>query len=223
MNDFYKQPKLMQWIEALLLLFLGFYPAIVIIELGTNQPMFYLLFLIYLPIGQFSATPIFRLSGIYKYYSPMLLGYMPNNVQIDLHNGGSFDYLFVMKKFKIGIESRNRILAYHLEGLMNIIKEVENGVIPKSVNIVGTSYFFNERTLSKFGFELKKPSLFYRVNLFVNFIDLLWMYSISQGYFSIPKIWTANKASIEGGKLIERKEIINDLHRKLTAKIKTIA
>ncbi len=218
MNDFYKQPKLLQWIEALLLLNFGFYPAIVIIEMGSNQPLIYLFFLIYLPIGQFIATPIFRLSGIYKYYSPMLLGYMPNSVQIDLHSGSSFDYLFVMRKFKIGIESRNNIMAYHLEGLLNIINEIENGSIPKSVKIIGTSYFFNKRTLNKFGFELKNPSLFYRINLLANFIDLIWMYSISQGHFSIPKIWTANKASIEGGDLVVKKNIIKELHRKLTIK-----
>ncbi len=87
MNDFYKQPKLLQWIEAIFLLVLGFYLGILIIEMTYNHPLFGLLFLIYLPIVQFSFTPIFALSGIYKYYSPMLLGYMPNNVQIDLHSG----------------------------------------------------------------------------------------------------------------------------------------
>ncbi|MEO5947546.1 MAG: hypothetical protein ABIP79_12070 [Chitinophagaceae bacterium] len=221
MNNFYKQPKLWQWIEALLLLMLGLYPALVIIEIAFDQPFFYLLFLIYLPIGQFTITPILTLSGIYKYYSPMLLGYMPNDIQIDLHSGGSFDYLFVMRNYKIGVETRNRILIYHLEGFMNIIKQIENGSIPKSVNIYGTSYFFNKRTLTKLGFELKKPTLFYRINLFVNFIDLIWMYSISQGHFSIPKIWTANKASIEGLKLAENKDMIFELHRKLTIKTKT--
>jgi hypothetical protein len=223
MNDFYKQPKILQWIEAILLLIVGFYPAIVIIEVGYIQPLFYLLFFLYLPIGQFITTPIFKLSGIYRYYSPMLLGYMSNKNQIDLHNGSSFDYLFVMRNFKMGNEIRNRILCYHLEGLMNIIKEVENGSIPKTISIIGTSYFFNTRTLNKFGFELKQPSLFYRINLLANFIDLTWMYSVSQGKFSIPKVWSANKASIEGGKLIESKEIIVDLHNKLTTKIKTTA
>ena len=108
---------------------------------------------------------------------------------IELHSCGSFDYPFVMRKIKAGIEIRNRILTFHLEGLLNIIKEIEIGSIPQSVNIVGTSYFFNERTLNKLGFELKKPSLFYRVNLFANFIDVIWMYSVSQGHFLIPKIW----------------------------------
>jgi hypothetical protein len=36
----------------------------------------------------------------------MLLGYMANDVQIDLHSGGSFDYLLVMHKYKSGIRTR---------------------------------------------------------------------------------------------------------------------
>ncbi|MBK8644490.1 MAG: hypothetical protein IPN15_20445 [Saprospiraceae bacterium] len=87
MNNFYKQPKLFQWIVAILLLTIGFLPALAIIEKGNSQPLFYLLFLIYIPVGQFAATPFFTLVGIYKYYSPMLLGYMANDNQIDLHSG----------------------------------------------------------------------------------------------------------------------------------------
>lgn len=72
MNDFYKQPKILQWSEAWLLLILGLYPALLIIEMGSNQPLFYLLNLVDLPFLQFITTPIFRLTGLYKYYSPLL-------------------------------------------------------------------------------------------------------------------------------------------------------
>lgn len=215
MNDFYKQPKILQWIEALLLLLFGFLPALSIIEKGYSQPIFYLLFLIYIPIGQFACAPLFRLIGVYKYYSPMLLGYMANESQIDLHSGGSFDYLFVMRKYKSGIELRNKLLTYQLEGLKNIIHLIENKNIPETVNIVGTSYFFNNRTLETMGFEIVKPSFFYRLNLFVNFIDLIWMYSLSQGKLSVPRLWNAKKASITGAKLIESKKVIEDLYDKI--------
>ena len=218
MNDFYKQPKLFQWIEAILLLLIGLLPALVIIEKGYSQPLFYLLFLIYIPIVQFAATPFFTLVGLYKYYSPMLLGYMANDNQIDLHSGGSFDYLFVMRKYKSGIEMRNRLLIFHLEGLIYIIRQIENKSISEKVNIVGTSYFFNNRTLYKMGFEVENPSLFYRVNLIANFIDLLWMYSLSQGKLSIPKIWNAKNAKISGAKLIESKKMIKELHETLKRK-----
>jgi hypothetical protein len=124
-----------------------------------------------------------------------------------------------MRKYKAGIEVKNRLLIYHLEGLLNIIIQLENNTIPKTVSISGTSYFFNERTLNKFGFEIKKPSLFYKINLFANFIDLIWMYSLSQGRLSIPKLWKANKASISGSKLMESKDAIDGLYIKISSKI----
>jgi hypothetical protein len=221
MNDFYKQPKILQWIEAILLLSIGFLPALTIIEIGYSQSLFYLLFIIYVPVGQFAFTPFLKLIGVYRYYSPMLLGYMANDRQIDLHSGGSFDYLFVMRKCKSGIELRNRLLIYHFEGLLNLVRLIENKKIPETVNIVGTSYFFNNRTLQKMGFEIINPSLFYRLNLFVNFIDLIWMYSLSKGKFSIPNIWNAKKASITGINLIESRKGIEELYdnmkRKTTA------
>jgi hypothetical protein len=221
MNDFYNQPKLLQWIEALLLLVLGFLPALSIIQMGIEQALFYLLFIPYTPISQFTCTPFFRLTGIYTYYSPMLLGYMVNNNQIDMHSGTSFDYLFVMKKFNKGTEFKNRLLMFHLEGLLKIIQGIENKEIPESVSIVGTSYFFNDRTIQKLGFETKIPSVLYRINLLASFIDLFWMYSLAQGKLSVPKVWGAKKAGISGAKLLENKtqiiELYNKLNKKMTA------
>jgi hypothetical protein len=219
MNNFYKQPKLLQWIEALLLLIIGFLPALSIIQMGFEQPLSYLLFIPYTPLSQFTSTPFFRLSGVYTYYSPMLLGYMASNTQIDMHSGTSFDYLFVMRKFKKGTEFKNRILMFHLEGLLKIIQGIENKEIPESVSIVGTSYFFNDRTIQKLGFETKTPSVLYRINLLANFIDLFWMYSLAQGKLSVPKVWSAKKAGISGAKLLENKTKIIELYNKLNKKI----
>jgi hypothetical protein len=218
MNDFYKQPKPWQWIEAIILLITGFLPALDIIEKGHSQPLAYILFFIYIPIFSFTSTPFFKLVGIYKYYSPMLLGYMANDSQIDLHSGSSFDYLFVMRKYKSGIEMRNRLFIFYLEGLISMIELIENKSIPETVNIIGTSYFFNHRTLHKMGFEIENPSLFYRVNLYVNFFDLCWMYSLSQGKFSIPKLWNVKKAKISGTKLVESKKVITALFERMKAK-----
>jgi hypothetical protein len=219
MNDFYKLPKVLQWLLALLLLVSGFFPAFAIIELGYDHPIAYLLFFFYIPIGQFSFTPFFTLVGVYRYYSPMLLGYMPSNTQIDLHSGGSFDYLFVMRKFKSGMEMRNRLLLFQLEGLKNIIQLIEDKAVPESVTIVGTSYFFSDRTVQKIGFELIEPSLFYRVNLFVNILDLVWMYSLAQGKCAIPKVWQAKKVQITGQKLVEHKAQLEALYDKLNSKM----
>jgi hypothetical protein len=222
MNNFYNLPKTMQWTTAMLLLIIGFLPALFIIERGYSQPIFYSLFILYIPIAQFAYTPLFSLTGVYKYYSPMLLGYMANDKQIDLHSGSGFDYLIVMRKYKSGVELRNKLLMYHIEGLLQLIQLIENKSIPETVNIVGTSYFFNDRTLSKIGFDVVNPSMLYRINLFVNFIDLTWMFSLSKGKFLIPKFWKATKASISGARLVESKKDIEDLYDKMKRRTTTL-
>jgi hypothetical protein len=215
MNDFYKQPKVLVWIESILFLLAGFFLAVLIIKKGSDQSLFYAAFILYVPISQFLYTPVFKLTGGYTYYSPMLLGYMANEKQIDLHSGTSFDHLFVLRNCKPGIELRNRLLAYHLEGLLELVSLIENKQIPESVTIVGTSYFFNDRTLQKFGFQLENASTFYRANLFINFIDLFWMYSLSRGKVAMPALWEAKKASIQGAALVAQKAKIVTLYGKL--------
>jgi hypothetical protein len=215
MNDFYKQPKALVWIESTLFLLAGFFLAVLIIEKGYDQPLFYAAVILYVPITQFLYTPIFKLTGVYTYYSPMLLGYMVNEKQIDLHSGTSFDHLFVLRNCKPGIELRNRLLAYHLEGLLNLISLIENKQIPESVTIVGTSYFFNDRTLKKLGFQIEKASAFYRANLFLNFIDLFWMYSLSRGKVTMPSLWEAKKARVPGSTLVVQKANLEALFVKL--------
>jgi hypothetical protein len=218
MNDFYKLHKLFQWPVALLLLVIGFTPLLTLIEFSHKEPLFYFFFILYIPLAQFTFTPFFKLIGVYRYYSPMLLGYMANDKQIDLHSGTTFDYLWVMRKVKPGIEMRNRILMYQLEGLLNIIQQIESNKIPQTVNIIGTSYFFSDRTLKKLGFEIVKPSLFYRLNILVNFIDLTYLYSLSKGRFTIPNLLSVKKASISGDKLVENKNNIEEILSLLSTK-----
>jgi hypothetical protein len=218
MNNFYKQPKILVWIESLLMLLIGIALALLLIEKGYSQPLFYLAFLLYVPISQFLFTPIYKLTGGYTYYSPMLLGYMANEKQIDLHSGTSFDYLFALRKHPSGTALRNRILLYHLEGLLNIIQLIEDKQVPETVNIIGTSYFFNERTLHNLGFQIEEPSNSYRINLLLNFIDLFWMYSLSKGKVAIPRVWDVKKASILGDQLVLQKTKLEGLYQKLKVK-----
>lgn len=218
MNNFYNQAKVLVWIESILFLLIGIVVGILIIEKGYTQPLIYLSFIFYIPISQFLFTPIYKLTGGYTYYSPMLLGYMANDKQIDLHSGTSFDYLFVLRKYKLGTVLRTRILMYHLDGLLKLIHLIENKQLPGSVNIIGTSYFFSERRLNSLGFKIEKATLFYRINLFINFIDLFWMYSLSKGKIAIPAVWDAKKASINGQTLLLQKTKLEGLYQKLEAK-----
>ena len=129
-----------------------------------------------------------------------------------------FDYLLVMRGLKPGNALRNKILTYHLEGLLNIARKIENEELPKSVKVMGTSYFFSERTLQKFGFELEKASLGYTFNLYLNIIDLSWMYSLSRASFQLPRLNKVKKAVISGDDLLKHRDEIQRVYTLMKSK-----
>lgn len=220
-NRFYTLAIPLQWVLSILILAVGFYPALLILELAYDAPLAYLLFLFYIPLGQFAIAPLLSLSGIYYYYSPLLLGYIPSSERIELHSGTSFDYLFVMTRFKPGIQCRTAILYFHIQGLLQIINLLEKKVIPESIQIEGSSYFFNHKSLLRLGFSIASASRFHQVNLFVNFIDIIWMYSLAMGRFKIPPIWKIQKAKIDGHGLLKQKEKLQQLSASLEKRLST--
>lgn len=149
----------------------------------------------------------------------MLIGYMANEKRIDLHSGGSFDYLLWLSGTPPGLPVRQRLLAWHLQGLLYLIIEIEQGRLPETVEVSGTSYFFNHHSMKALGFRLEEPGWFYRLNLLVNALDLIWMYSLARGRWAVPQLGKAQKAITTGAILLQHKEKIADLHRKLIARL----
>ena len=135
----------------------------------------------------------------------MLLVYMANDKTYDLHNGTSFDYLLVMTKKDRQISFKNSMLLYYLEGLLAIIDKIEEEKLPASVLVRGSSYFFSERTANRLGFSITVPKSTERLNLFINFIDLTWMYSLANGKLTFPKISSIKTAEIKGEDLVQYK------------------
>jgi hypothetical protein len=97
------------------------------------------------------------------------------------------------------------MLSYFLEGLLRIVERIEATELPKSVIIQGNSYFFSGKTASKLGFSLSETNIAVRINLLVNYFDLTWMYSLSQGRIAFPKIGDVKTAEITGSCLVMNK------------------
>ena len=95
MNDFYKQPKILVWIESILFLLVGLLLAILIIETGYSHPVIYTAFILYIPISQFLFTPFF--TGLFfskDALSGLLAGIIVSGVQIAFsfsNTGGAWD------------------------------------------------------------------------------------------------------------------------------------
>lgn len=215
MNRFYNIPKILLWPLVCILMFLGGMPLGLSLTFAIlNSPLFLFFTPFAIPLAIFSITPLLKQIGLYHYYSPMLLAII-NKKKIDLHNGTSFDYLFVMKFSDYGYKAQKKLLKYFLEGLLKLIVDIESGKIPKDIIIEGTSYFFSINTVNKFGFTLLEPKFSHRLNFIFNFLDLFWMYSYSKGKISLPKIFDIKRAMTNGENLCNQKSKIETLLSKI--------
>lgn len=212
MNKFYEQNIIIQWTVAIL--FFGIAVAIVIFwsDKSIENPLWYLSILPLIPFFQFLITPFSRLTGMYTYLSPMLLVFGASEKKYDLHNGTSFDYFFIMRKTPPGKQAQKKILSYFMEGLLNLIEKIEKEELPPSIKIGGSSYFFSEQTAKRMGFEIKSATLPEKLNIYLNIVDLFWMYSYSQGKWTFPKLNSIKKAETTGTVLLNKKGDIEKLY-----------
>ena len=205
MNSFYNQSIIIQWILAFFMFSLMVALMILwILLVKTSYLLFFSVF-IFIPISQFLVSPLYTLMGLYKYLSPILLAVNASDKKYDMHNGTTFDYLFVMRSIKPGALWKKAMLIYYLDGLLEIIRRVEENEIPDTVEVKGSSYFFSERTAQNLGFEIKNAGSFEKFNLLLNYLDLFWTYSVSRGKLSFPNLLNTLTASTNGRLLVQHK------------------
>jgi hypothetical protein len=215
----YERPKSEQWFWAWTLAMLGLLFALathsLFAMLAGGAAAFLSAIVAAIWANYSFGTPLYRLSGWFKYRSPMLLEFTPYTEFTDLHLGTSFDFYLNFRWRDRGPAARRKIFLWCLEGLLAIAEEAAFGAMPGDRKIVATSYFFNDRTIEKLGFRREKAGWDVRLNLLLALPEVALCYSFTQGRPALPPIWKASKAETTAAELAANKGKIEALLARL--------
>ncbi|HHO51630.1 MAG TPA: hypothetical protein ENK18_12335 [Deltaproteobacteria bacterium] len=210
-HPFYRLPLLLQLPLAVLLFVAALAPWL----LALQVPLLWLAAPLLLSWTVFATTPLLRLLGFYRYYSPYLCVMLPSSRRLDIHLGTSFDHLLTMRPWDLGRAAHAALLVGALDGLLAIAGEVERGTLEGDVVVEGTSWFFTASSAERFGFELAAPTPFGYLTVIVSLFDILMMYSFTHGHPTFPPIRGIRRAVTTGGKLLTQRRRLLALRDRL--------
>jgi plasmid stabilization system protein ParE len=218
MHAFLSYSRPVRWTGALLLAAL----YLSVLAIGVALPFLdWRLFLVPLvmipwlaPLESLLLTPLYVVSGRFRYFSPFLFATRRTGGGLDLHVGTLFDYLLNLRWSDRGPRAARRVTEEMLRGLHGLCEETELGRTPPHTELVATSYFFSDRTLARLGFTLRRPPSMLQHNLVVASLSIALRLSFTRGRPAFPDLRQIRQATTTAGELVRHKEtIVRVLHR----------
>lgn len=160
------------------------------------------------PLESLLLTPLYTVSGRFRYYSAFLFATRGHGGRLDLHVGTLFDYILHLRWSERGPRAARHVTAELLRGLLALCNEVECGRTVPGTEIVATSYFFSDRTLARLGFTLRPPPALLVQNLVVASLSVALRLSFTRGRPAFPDLRQIRQATTTAGELLRHKETI---------------
>jgi hypothetical protein len=114
---------------------------------------------------------------------------------------------------------KDLMLFFLVDGMLNIVNEVEAGKIDREAEIRGSSYLFNKKTAQKFDFQAMEMKMSHKYILYLNYLEILLVFSFSKGRFALPNIGDFKSVKTTGIQLMEHKDYVERLHEILKNKV----
>jgi hypothetical protein len=154
------------------------------------------------------STPLLRRLGLYRYYSARLMA-MPAPSGLQLHLGTSFDFL------RAKDVSPRDSLRHLADGLLAICAAVERGELPSSTVLTGTTYFFREATLRRFGLRPHEPGPLQWTLACVAWLETSLLLSLARGAPTLVRLERLFAVRFTAAELLKRRRSIEGCRRAL--------
>ncbi len=117
-------------------------------------------------------TPLFRKLGVYLYYSPIMFTVPFGLRTLELHVGTTWDF------FRQTNLTEQQMILHLAKGLLGLIEAANNGLVPQTMKLRGTVYYFRAETLKRFGFTSRKMNPVETFVFLLNWLELVLLHSI---------------------------------------------
>jgi hypothetical protein len=107
------------------------------------------------------------------------------------------------------------MLKFLAVGLLNLCDHIEQGNIKTNTIIRGNTYYMSERTLIRFGFEVRNMNVWEWILFMQNYPELCLLQSLSYRRFSLVSLKNAKIVTVKAEHLLARKDRILSMINKL--------
>ncbi len=188
---------------ALLLLDWRFVPLVVVLPV------------VMAPLESLLLTPLYTLTGRFRYFSAMLFATRRRDGGLDLHAGTLFDYVMWLRWSDRGPRAARVVAVELLRGVYALAGSAEAGLLPPSATISATSHFFGERTMRRFGFEVRQPAVSVVGNLLLAGMSITLRLSFTRGRLAFPDLRRVHQAVTTANQLAHHRDAIAHALRRL--------
>lgn len=160
----------------------------------------------WLLLADFLTTPLFQLLNVHTYYSPMLIATRIHGSRLAIHGGTLFDYVKHLRWVDRGGTAKRQVLGYYFQGMLALIKDIEEERIAGNTIISAKSYFFSPKNAERLGFTVKAKGLPCALGGILTYSMLILTYSYAKGRLSFPNLSHTVDAQILSSELVQNKE-----------------
>ncbi len=145
------------------------------------------------------STPVFKMLGLYIYYTPTFFLHKLTPRLYEIHLGTTWDYI-QMDKISPRIFMKNMS-----QGMIAMIEDIESGIIHPDSRLVGSIHYFNPKTTKKFGFKNRRMNFFEMLLFILSYIETAAMLSITYGRIMLPRLMNTRIHYAKASDLIKYK------------------